>query len=252
VGDGSAPAGDAVSGAPATAVVTGGARGLGRAIAERLVSDGHRVTVLDVVRTEDDAAAAGDWLECDVTEPEQLQSAMTSVAGRSGGIDILVNNAGLISPRRSYLETDKAELVRYLTVNAVGYALATQAAHPWLVASDRGCVVNVASRTFFTGSPGQLAYVASKGAVLGMTRVLARELGPQGVTVNAVLPGQVATPGTRQYNAEDDFDRTMAAQAIQRRVQPEDLAGLVSFLCGPDARMVTGQTIICDGGGYLH
>ncbi|MBB3086573.1 SDR family NAD(P)-dependent oxidoreductase [Geodermatophilus sabuli] len=233
-----------------TAVVTGGARGIGRALAERLRADGHRVTVLDVVEPDD--AATTDWIRCDVTEPDQLQAAMTEVADAGDGIDVLVNNAGLISPRRPYLESGKEELLRYLTVNAVGYALATQAAHPYLVAGDRGCVVNVASRTFFTGSPGQLAYVASKGAVLGMTRVLAQELGPHGVTVNAVMPGQVATPGTEQYNSEEDFDRTMAQQAIRRRVQPEDLAGLVSFLCGPDARMVTGQTIVCDGGGYLH
>ncbi|MGK5173263.1 SDR family NAD(P)-dependent oxidoreductase [Geodermatophilus sp. CPCC 205761] len=235
---------------PATAVVTGGARGIGRALAERLRADGHRVTVLDVVEPDD--AATTDWVRCDVTEPDELQAAMTDVAERADGVDVLVNNAGLISPRRPYLESGKDELLRYLTVNAVGYALATQAAHPWLVASDRGCVVNVASRTFFTGSPGQLAYVASKGAVIGMTRVLAKELGPAGVTVNAVMPGQVATPGTEQYNSEEDFDRTMAQQAIRRRVRPEDLAGLVSFLCGPDARMITGQTIVCDGGGYLH
>ena len=236
-----------------TAVVTGGSRGIGRALAARLRADGHRVTVLDVVEPE---TAAGDpdldWLPCDVTEPDQLQAAMQTVAARTGGIDVLVNNAGLISPRRPYTDSGKDELLRYLTVNAVGYALATQAAHPWLIESERGCVVNVASRTFFTGSPGQLAYVSSKGAVIGMTRVLARELGAHGVTVNAVMPGQVATPGTREYNDEDDFDRTMAAQAIRRRVQPEDLAGLVSFLCGPDARMLTGQTIICDGGGHLH
>jgi NAD(P)-dependent dehydrogenase (short-subunit alcohol dehydrogenase family) len=235
-----------------TAVVTGGARGLGAAIAARLHADGHQVTVLDVLAPAADAPARVGWSSCDVTEPDQLEAAMTAVAERGGGIDVLVNNAGLISPRRPYLESSKDELVRYLTVNAVGYALATQSAHPWLVASGRGCVVNVASRTFFTGSPGQLAYVASKGAVLGMTRVLARELGPHGVTVNAVVPGQVATPGTEEYNAEADFDRTMGQQAIARRVQPEDLAGLVSFLCGPDARMVTGQTLLCDGGGYLH
>jgi NAD(P)-dependent dehydrogenase (short-subunit alcohol dehydrogenase family) len=238
-----------------TAVVTGGARGLGAAIAARLHADGHQVTVLDVLEPETSPSGIGgpvDRLACDVTEPEQLRTAMETVAARCGGIDVLVNNAGLISPRRPYTDSGKAELMRYLEVNAVGYVLATQAAHPWLVAGGRGCIVNVASRTFFTGSPGQLAYVASKGAVLGMTRVLARELGPSGVTVNAVMPGQVATPGTEQYNAEDDFDRTMAQQAIRRRVEPADLAGLVSFLAGPDARMVTGQTIVCDGGGYLH
>ncbi|MGY2079829.1 SDR family NAD(P)-dependent oxidoreductase [Modestobacter sp. SYSU DS0657] len=237
--------------ATTTAVVTGGARGLGAAIATRLRADGHAVAVLDVVAPDDPELAAA-WTECDVTEPDQLEAAMTAIAGQHGGIDVLVNNAGLISPRRPYTESSKEELLRFLTVNAVGYALATQAAHPWLVAGERGCVVNVASRTFFTGGPGQLAYVASKGAVLGMTRVLARELGEHGVTVNAVMPGQVATPGTEQYNSEDDFDRTMAQQAIRRRVQPDDLAGLVSFLAGPDARMITGQTIVCDGGGLLH
>jgi NAD(P)-dependent dehydrogenase (short-subunit alcohol dehydrogenase family) len=234
-----------------TAVVTGAARGLGAAIATRLRADGHTVAVLDVLKPDDDALAAG-WTDCDVTEPDQLEVAVQQIVEQHGGIDVLVNNAGLISPRRPYTETSKAELLRYLTVNAVGYALTTQAAHPHLVASGRGCVVNVASRTFFTGSPGQLAYVASKGAVLGMTRVLARELGEHGVTVNAVMPGQVATPGTEQYNDEAAFDRTMAQQAIRRRVQPDDLAGLVSFLAGPDARMVTGQTIVCDGGGFLH
>jgi NAD(P)-dependent dehydrogenase (short-subunit alcohol dehydrogenase family) len=236
---------------PRTAVVTGGARGLGRAIADRLLSDGHRVTVFDIAPP-DDPAPSWHWVDCDVTHPDMVQRSVDTVVERHGGLDVVVNNAGLISPRKSYLDSDKDELLRYLTVNAVGYVLAIQAAHAALVASGRGCVVNVASRTFFTGSPGQLGYVASKGAVLGITRVLAKELGPHGVTVNAVMPGQVSTPGTRQYLQEEDFDRTMAQQAIRRRMQPEDLAALVSFLAGDDARMITGQTIVCDGGGYLH
>jgi NAD(P)-dependent dehydrogenase (short-subunit alcohol dehydrogenase family) len=229
--------------------VTGGSKGLGRAIAERLLADGHRVAVLDIAAPD---RPVGNWVKCDVTDPDAVQEAVDGVVERSGGLDVLVNNAGLISPRKPYRDSDKAELVRYLTVNAVGYVLTTQAAHGPLAASGRGCVVNVASRTFFTGSPGQLGYVASKGAVIGLTRVLAKELGEHGVTVNAVIPGQVATPGTRQYLDEEDFDRTMGQQAIRRRVRPEDLAGLVSFLAGDDARMITGQTIICDGGGYLH
>ena len=164
-------------------------------IAERLLADGHRVCVLDV---EPDPECGFDWRACDVTDPDALQSAIDDVVARPGRLDVLVNNAGLISPRKPYRDSDKAELVRYLTVNAVGYVLTVQAAHDALVASGRGCIVNVASRTFFTGSPGQLAYVASKGAVLGLTRVLAKELGPYAVTVNAVIPGQVSTraPGS--------------------------------------------------------
>jgi NAD(P)-dependent dehydrogenase (short-subunit alcohol dehydrogenase family) len=221
----------------------------GGAIAERLLADGHQVCVLDV---EPDPGCGFDSHACDVTDPDALQSAIDEVVARYGSLDVLVDNAGLISPRTPYRDSYKAELVRYLTVNAVGYVLAVQAAHDALVASGRGCIVNVASRTFFTGSPGRLGYVASKGAVIGLTRVPAKELGPHAVTVNAVMPGQVSTPGTRQYLDEEDFDRTMAQQAIRRRVQPEDLAGLVSFLAGDDARMITGQTIVCGGGGYLH
>jgi NAD(P)-dependent dehydrogenase (short-subunit alcohol dehydrogenase family) len=97
-----------------------------------------------------------------------------------------------------------------------------------------------------------MAYVASKGAVLGMTRVLAKELGPDNICVNAVMPAQVATEGTREYTDEDTFNRTMQNQAIKKRVMPEHLAALIAFLAGDDAELITGQTIICDGGAYLH
>jgi NAD(P)-dependent dehydrogenase (short-subunit alcohol dehydrogenase family) len=97
-----------------------------------------------------------------------------------------------------------------------------------------------------------MAYVASKGAVMGMTRVLARELGDEGITVNAVAPGMVATEGTRAHSSEEAFDRVMMNQAIKKRVQPEHLAALIAFLASDDAEMITGQWMLCDGGGYLH
>lgn len=233
------------------AIVTGGSRGLGAAITRRLVRDGARVAVLDIAEPEPDHPASLH-VTTDVTDEGQLADAVQTVADRLGGVDVLVNNAGLLSGRRPFTETSKDEMVEYLTVNAVGYLLASQAALPWLRASAAGRIVNVASRTFFTGAPGQLAYVSSKGAVIGMTRVLARELGPDDITVNAAMPGQVATPGTRQHSDEAVFDATMRQQAIQHRIQPEDFAALVAFLASDDARMITGQTIICDGGGYLH
>lgn len=233
------------------ALVTGGSRGLGAAIVRRLVRDGATVAVLDIAEPEPDQPASFR-VAADVTDEEQVAAAVQTVGYQLGGLDVLVNNAGLLSGRRPFTETSKDEMVRFLTVNAVGYLLVSQAAHAWLKASSAGCIINVASRTFFTGAPGQLAYVSSKGAVIGLTRVLARELGPDGITVNAAMPGQVATPGTREHSDESVFDATMRQQAIQRRIQPEDFAALVAFLASDDARMITGQTVICDGGGYLH
>jgi NAD(P)-dependent dehydrogenase (short-subunit alcohol dehydrogenase family) len=243
-------------GAPArlegrVALVTGGSRGIGRAIVERLSREGMSIVLLDV--SEPESLPDGAHFErADVTEPDEVQQVVASTRDRLGRLDVLVNNAGLLSGRRPFLESSKDELVRYLTVNAVGYVLAAQAAHPLLAASPSGRIINVASRTFFTGAPGQLAYVASKGAVLGLTRVMARELGPEGITVNAVMPGQVATPGTEEHSDEAVFNATMRQQAIQQRILPEDLAALIAFLATDDARLITGQTIICDGGGYLH
>nr|WP_258937580.1 MULTISPECIES: SDR family oxidoreductase [Prauserella salsuginis group] len=112
--------------------------------------------------------------------------------------------------------------------------------------------MNVASRTFFTGTLGQIGYIASKGALIGMTRVMAREFGEHRICVNAVMPTQVATPGTREHSGDDVFARTMSQQAIREFVTPEDFAGLVSFLASPDATLITGQSIVCDGGGLLH
>lgn len=138
-------------------------------------------------------------------------------------------------------------------MNAVGPLLMVQACFPYLRDSaHRGRVVNVASRTFFTGAPGQIAYVASKGALIGMTRVMARELGEHRICVNAVMPAQVATPGTRAHSGADTFAQTMSQQAIREFVTPEDFAGLVAFLASHDGRLVTGQSLVCDGGGLLH
>jgi NAD(P)-dependent dehydrogenase (short-subunit alcohol dehydrogenase family) len=116
----------------------------------------------------------------------------------------------------------------------------------------RGRVVNVASRTFFTGSPGQLAYVASKGALVGMTRVLARELGEHRITVNAAVPAQVETPGTARHSTAEVFEATMRQQSIQEYVTPERFAGLVAYLASDDAALMTGQTLVYDGGGLLR
>ncbi|MFF4274315.1 SDR family NAD(P)-dependent oxidoreductase [Streptomyces sp. NPDC001536] len=236
------------------AVVTGAAGGLGLAIARRLAGDGFTVAALDVDEPDDTSSIPGGraW-RCDVGDPAATRRAVSEIAEAYGGVDVLVNNAGLLSGRAPLLETTPEEMHRFFAVNAVGPLLMVQACVPWLRGSPhRGRVVNVASRTFFTGSPGQIAYVASKGALIGMTRVMARELGEHRITVNAVAPAQVATPGTRAHSGDEVFAATMSRQAIKEFVTPEQFAGLVSYLVSPHASMVTGQTLVCDGGGLLH
>ncbi|WP_215453048.1 SDR family NAD(P)-dependent oxidoreductase [Streptomyces sp. ATCC 21386] len=239
---------------PRVAVVTGAAGGLGQAIVRRLATDGFTVAALDVAEPDGtgDIAGVRPW-RCDVSDPAATRQTVHEVAETYGGVDVLVNNAGLLSGRVPLLEATPEELHRFFAVNAVGPLLMVQACVPYLRGSPhRGRIINVASRTFFTGAPGQIAYVAAKGALLGMTRVMARELGEHRITVNAVAPAQVATPGTRAHSGDEVFAETMSRQAIKEFVTPEHFAGLVSYLASPDAVMVTGQTLVCDGGGLLH
>lgn len=242
-----------------SAVVTGGARGLGRAIAARLAAEGANVAVLDLSGEAEAAAeitASGGHAVgyvCDVTERATVDAVIAEVAAAQGGVDILVNNAGLLSGRRSFLEVDKEEMLRYYTTNVVGYLHLIQACVPFLKESPhKGRIINIASRTFFTGAAGQLAYVASKGGVYGLTRVVARELGEFGITVNAVMPSQVATPGTEAHSGEEVFRNTMAQQTIKEFVRPEDFAGIVAFLASDDGRLMTGQSMVYDGGGLFY
>ena len=237
------------------AVVTGGARGLGKAAVERLAEEGVKVGVLDLLEDEAQAVAqavGGAAFRCDTTDEAQLAAAFDGVNARFGGVDILVNNAGLIAPRKDWTSWTKAEVERFAQVNYIGYFLAIKAANPYLKASGRGRVINVASRTFFMGNPGQTPYVSAKGAVIGLSWNMAKELGGDNIAVNAVMPGQVATPGTLEYNDEAMFERTMQNQAIKSRVHPEHLAALIAFLASDDAALISGQSIVVDGGGLLH
>lgn len=239
------------------AVVTGGASGLGRGIALRLASEGAKVEIIDqqdaggVVQEIQQQGGEAVCTVADVTDEASIVRAVEGVGQRHGRVDILVNNAGILSPRKPWTTLSRTELERFMQVNFIGYFLVAQAFYPLLKQSQAGRIINVASRTYFLANPGQLAYVASKGAVMGMTRVLAKELGPDNITVNAVAPGMVATPGTQAYSSEEDFNRVMNNQAIKKRGEPRHLAGLVAFLASDDGELITGQLILSDGGGYL-
>jgi 3-oxoacyl-[acyl-carrier protein] reductase len=240
------------------AVISGAATGLGRAAALRLASEGAMIEILDI-RNATEAVqqirAAGGAAEsqiCDVTNESQIADAVAAIAARHGRVDILVNNAGILSGRTPWHELTYEEMNRFVQINYLGYFNVSKAVYPLLKKSEHGRVINVASRTYFLANPGQMAYVAAKGAVMGMTRVLAKELGDEGITVNAVAPGMVATPGTEAHSNEEAFNRVMMNQAIKKRVTPEHFAGLIAFIASDDAEMITGQLILCDGGGYLH
>jgi len=240
------------------AVVSGAAGGIGRAAAIRLAADGAKIEILDIKDASgvvNEIRAAGGEANtqiCDVTDESQIATAVQAIDKRHGKVDILVNNAGLLSGRTPWHQLTYEEMNRFVQVNYLGYFNVSKAVYPLIKKSEHGRIINVASRTYFLANPGQMAYVAAKGAVMGMTRVMAKELGDEAITVNAVAPGMVATPGTEVHSNEEAFNRVMMNQAIKKRVTPEHFAGLIAFIASDDAEMITGQMILCDGGGYLH
>ncbi len=240
------------------AVVSGAAGGLGRAIAMRFANEGAAIEILDRKDASEvcsEIAAAGGSAHatlCDVTDEVQIAEAVKGIAARHPRIDILVNNAGILSGRKPWHEISREEMERFVDINFLGYFLVTKAMYPLIRKDGAGRIINVASRTYFLANPGQMAYVASKGAVMGMTRVLAKECGDDQITVNALMPGMVATPGTTANSQEEAFNRVMMNQCIKKRVTPDHFAALAAFIASDDAEMITGQMILCDGGGYLH
>ncbi len=240
------------------AVISGAATGIGKAAAVRLAAEGAAVEILDIKdasETIKEIRTAGGQANaeiCDVTSEEQIAKAVAAIAARHARVDILVNNAGILSGRTPWHELSYEEVNRFVQINYIGYFLVSKALYPLLKKSEYGRVINVASRTYFLADPGQMAYVAAKGAVMGMTRVLAKEMGDDNITVNAVAPGMIATEGTLAHSTEEAFNRVMNNQAIKKRGKPEHLAALIAFLASDDAEMITGQMILCDGGGYLH
>jgi NAD(P)-dependent dehydrogenase (short-subunit alcohol dehydrogenase family) len=236
------------------ALVTGAARGIGQAIAVRLAAAGHRVVIADKLPADETAAlieaAGGEALavQADLSSAAGISELTAEVAGRAGHCDVLVNNAGLM--RFQPLARTDLETWRQLqAVNVEAPFQLARALAPGMAERGFGRIVNTASNTFWH-PPGEgfVAYITTKGAIIGFTRALAVELGPYGITVNAVAPGLTRTPGSEADNPEQHFAEVRHAQAVKRTSMPADLAGAVAFLASDEAGMITGQTLRVDGG----
>jgi NAD(P)-dependent dehydrogenase (short-subunit alcohol dehydrogenase family) len=239
-----------------TVLVTGAAGGLGRAFARGFADRGYRVAVadLDVEGAEETArqlrdAGAEAWHgTVDVSDPASTEALASRVAGFGGGtIDVLVNNAAIYGTvtRAPLEQIDPAEWDRVMAVNLKGPWLMTRAVSPYL--REGGRVVNLASATVYSGSENWAHYVASKGGVIALTRVMAKELGRRSINVNAIAPGFTLTDASRDL-MDDAESYGVDRGALRRAAQPEDIVGAVLYLAGPDSGFVTGQTLVVDGG----
>jgi NAD(P)-dependent dehydrogenase (short-subunit alcohol dehydrogenase family) len=241
------------------AVVTGGAQGIGNAIAEGLAAEGARIVIADLSRAEEAAREfeEGIGLTADVADEAQVERMAKEVVERCGRIDILVNNAGLYASlqMRPFTEIPVEEWRQVMDVNVLSMFLTTRAVVPHMrEQGEGGRVVNISSGTPFRGVPFLLHYVTSKGAIVALTRALAKELGRDEILVNCVAPGFTMSDGVREHPEVIEALRevSVSARTLQRDQEPEDVVGAVVFLCGPGASFVTGQTIVIDGGQYFH
>ncbi|HTW27151.1 MAG TPA: SDR family oxidoreductase [Acetobacteraceae bacterium] len=235
------------------ALVTGGAQGIGRAIAARLAQDGARIVIADL--NEGKAAAAAEScgggafaLRCDVSDAAQVATLFRSVEQRAERVDVLVNNAAIV-PFIPWDEVDLAHWQQIIAVNLTGTFLMCRAGSDMMRRlGTKGRIINMCSNSLLAGTPNMAAYVASKGGVLGLTRALATELGKYGITVNAVMPGLVASEGAMATPHKDSFGFVEMLQALAGHGRPEDIAPAVAFLASDDAHWITGQTLNVDGG----
>ena len=242
-------------------VITGAARGLGRAYAEACCAAGARVAVADILEAEGHetaeslSACGGDatFVPVDLADPGSVEAMGAAIGGAWGRIDGLVNNGALatgLGGKRIH-NIDVEVWDRVMAVNARGVWLATKACLPWLRQSANGKIVNISSDTALFGSDFILHYVASKGAVISMTRAMARELGEDNIAVNAIAPGMTRVEATAGV-PEERHRRYVQGRFIKRDQHPEDLVGTVIYLLSDAANFVTGQLLPVNGGYVLN
>jgi 3-oxoacyl-[acyl-carrier protein] reductase len=241
------------------AVITGAARAIGRETAEVLASRGATIISIDLldaealVETITSRGGSAISLTADVSDEQAVESAFRETLDRFGRIDVLVNNVGQFADieRRAFWEIETEEWDRIMAVNVRSVFLCSRAAAEPMREANSGRIVNLASNVVTFGMANLMHYVASKAAVIGMTRSMARELGPFGIAVNAVAPGLVTTEITVRTIPEEYRRLVADGQCLQEAILPSDIAEAVAYLAGPAARMVTGQTLLVNGGASM-
>ena len=240
------------------AIVTGAAQGIGKAIADGLSAAGARIVVADLERAEEAAAAyaGGVGLTVDVANEEDVARMVSDTVESCGSIDVLVNNAGLYASlaMRPFTEIPLEEWNKVMEINVASMFLTCRAVVPVMREQGGGKIVNISSGAPFRGVPFLLHYVTSKGAIVTLTRALAKELGNDSIHVNCVAPGFTMSDGVKSHPevVEALRDVSVSARTIKRDQVPEDVVGAVVFLCTPAADFITGQTMVIDGGQYFH
>src|ERR687885_2376959 len=245
------------------AIVTGAGHGIGRAYALGLAQEGARILAADIDQAGAEetarqiAAAGGDALavRTDVADVESTEAMARAAANRWGRIDVLVNNAAIFATipisRVGFEQITMEEWDRLMAVNVRGVWLCCRAVAPYLRRQGKGKIVNISSSTVLEGSPTRAHYVASKAAVIGLTRTLARELGDANICVNVLLPGSTLSEDEPTEEILKMRAKPAEKRAIKRVQRPDDLVGTMIFLCSDDSDFITGQSIVCDGGGVM-
>jgi 3-oxoacyl-[acyl-carrier protein] reductase len=243
------------------AIVTGGAKGLGRAFCEGFAREGAKVLAVtrkditgleETVKSVREIGSEAEYLQIDVTSRADTEKMAKFAMERFGRIDILVNNAAFYYgvERKGFDEISDNEWDMMMSVNVKGSWLPTVAVFPYMKKAGKGKIINLTSEVFFTGSHGFVHYVATKGAVVGLTRALAIELGPHNICVNAVAPGFTDTEASRTIADVTKYDTSKTP--LKRLGVAEDIVGATIFLSSDAADFITGQTILVDGGKAMH